>query len=409
MNHSKKSLIPILPLFLVLFIDGMGLGIFFPILNGLIISTDSTFLPKSVSLIQRELYYGIIISVFMFCWFFGAALLGDWSDTIGRKRALIICLLGSFLGYLISAIAVVYSSFWGIIVGRVIAGFTAGSQPIAQAAIVDVSDEDSLADNMGWMLLCVSLGFVCGPLIGGLLSDHALLSLFDFDFPLYFAAAISLLNAIFLWTSFKETFTIKGKLHFRLHHAIMIFISAFTHKTIRQISLIFFVMMLGWSAYFNFSLVYMENLYHLGREGSAFFMGAIGLGFALGFGPCLKFLTARYSLKSITMTGFILSGIIILSIISIPNQVTAWIGAVLVGTTVACSYSTILTIFSKQVDANEQGWVMGVTGAVLALTFGVTALCTGYAARYGVNFPLIFSGVCLVLSGLLMIRFKTKK
>ncbi len=75
----------------------------------------------------------------MICWFFGAAILGDLSDSVGRKKSLMICLIGAFLGYLLSAIAIAFHNFWFLILGRIIAGFTSGSQPIAQAAIVDIS------------------------------------------------------------------------------------------------------------------------------------------------------------------------------------------------------------------------------------------------------------------------------
>ncbi|ATN85195.1 hypothetical protein AYO29_01045 [Coxiella burnetii str. Schperling] len=102
----------------------------------------------------------------MICWFFGAAILGDLSDTVGRKKALLVCLIGSFLGYLLSAFAVGIHSLTFLILGRVIAGFTAGSQPIAQAAIVDVSSEAHKARNIGLILLAISLGLSSGPSLG---------------------------------------------------------------------------------------------------------------------------------------------------------------------------------------------------------------------------------------------------
>ncbi|AML48313.1 hypothetical protein AYM02_02945 [Coxiella burnetii] len=87
------------------------------------------------------------------------------------KKGAVGCLIGSFLGYLLSAFAVGIHSLTFLILGRVIAGFTAGSQPIAQAAIVDVSSEAHKARNIGLILLAISLGFIIGPIIGGVLSD----------------------------------------------------------------------------------------------------------------------------------------------------------------------------------------------------------------------------------------------
>ena len=91
-----------------LLIDGMGLGLVFPIMNGLIFDPQSNFLSgESITPTMHNVIYGAIVSIFMLCWFFGAAVLGDLSDKIGRKKSLLICLMGTFLGYLLSAFAVV--------------------------------------------------------------------------------------------------------------------------------------------------------------------------------------------------------------------------------------------------------------------------------------------------------------
>src|SRR3990167_11242446 len=140
---ESQSLLKAAPLFLVIAIDSMGLGILFPILSAMLISHGSHFLPNSTSDFLRELIYGVTIGIYMIAWFFGSAILGDLSDTMGRKKSLMICLIGATLGYAISAIAIGMHSIVFLIVGRVLAGFTAGSQPIAQAAIVDVSSDEN--------------------------------------------------------------------------------------------------------------------------------------------------------------------------------------------------------------------------------------------------------------------------
>ena len=171
------------PLFLVLFIDSMGLGLVFPILNALVIDPHSNFISYHLDSNARNLLFGFTISIYMFCWFFGAAFLGDLSDQIGRKNALMICLLGACFGYLLSALAVVLNSYLLLLIGRIIAGFTAGSQSIAQAAIVDISLPEHKARNLGLILFFASLGFIVGPMIGGTLSTSSLVSWFNYAMP----------------------------------------------------------------------------------------------------------------------------------------------------------------------------------------------------------------------------------
>ncbi|MBT8506531.1 hypothetical protein B1F79_02900 [Coxiella-like endosymbiont of Rhipicephalus sanguineus] len=134
--------------------------------------------------------------------------------------------MGSFLGYLLSVFSLVIHSLVFLILGRVIAGFTAGSQPIVQAAIVDVSSEEHKARNIGLILLSISLDFIIGPIIGGVLSDSRFVNWFGFSTPLYFSSLISLFNAFLLCCLFKETFKQTGKVRIRFHYAVNIFISA---------------------------------------------------------------------------------------------------------------------------------------------------------------------------------------
>ena len=170
-NFFKKMF----PLLLVLFIDSMGMGLFFPVLSSLIIDPSLHFLHHEYSTESRQFIYGVVLSIYMFAWFFGAALLGDVSDFIGRKKSLLICLLGAALGYFGAGLAVTFKSLTLMIIGRLIAGFTAGSQAIAQAAIVDVSTDITKSRNMSWMIFTLSLGFLVGPIIGGVLSSAKVL------------------------------------------------------------------------------------------------------------------------------------------------------------------------------------------------------------------------------------------
>jgi len=93
------------PLFLVITIDSVGLGILFPTLSAMLIGHHSHFLSLNASNFFREFICGIIIGIYMIAWFFGSAMLGDLSDIIGRKKSLIICLIGAAIGYFISAVA----------------------------------------------------------------------------------------------------------------------------------------------------------------------------------------------------------------------------------------------------------------------------------------------------------------
>ncbi len=404
MTHAKPNnfFLAAAPLFLVLFIDSMGLGLVFPILNTLVFDPHAHFIHANLNETMRNLLFGVTISIYMFCWFFGAAFLGDLSDQIGRKKSLMICLLGAVLGYLFSAFAVLLHSYSLLLVGRIVAGFTAGSQSIAQAAIVDLSEPQHKARNLGLILFFTSLGFVFGPMVGGVLSDAKLTHFFNYAMPFYFASAISLLNAVLLQLLFQETFFHEKKIQLKLHHAIAIFISAFSNKKIRNLSIILLAMIFGWSGFYSFISMYLLKIYHFSSLRNGFFMGVMGIGFGLGTGFFVDVFTKRFSLKNCTIGGCFIVALMTALIITAPYEIYLWVYVVFVGIAMALAYSTILTLFSNQVDADSQGWVMGITGAIMAFAFGINGLLIGLLADVSPDMPLILTIISLILAAILM-------
>lgn len=402
-NSSKHFLINASPLFLVLFIDSMGLGLVFPILNAILFDPSVHFFSGFISNTTLNFLYGLTIGTFMLCWFFGAAFLGDLSDQIGRKKSLMICLSGAAIGYLCSAFAILFSSFYLLILGRIIAGFTAGSQSIAQAAIVDLSSTEHKARNLGFILFFCSLGFAFGPIIGGVLSASSLVPWFNYALPFYFAAAISLLNAILLHLFFRETFLSKHKIKLKFNHAMYIFISAFKHDRIRQLSLIFLIMMFGWSGFYSFISMYLLKIYHFSALKNGFYMGLMGVGFGIGTGFLIEPLTKRFSLKQCTIAGILFASASTIFTIFAPKEIYVWIHVIIVAIAIAVSYSTILTLFSNQVDKEAQGWIMGITGAIMAFAFGINGFALGFLANISPAIPLLISAGWLFVSAILMI------
>lgn len=401
-SNSNHFFLNAAPLFLVLFIDSMGLGLVFPILNSLVFDPNAHFFLSEVSLNTRNILYGLTIGIYMLCWFFGAAFLGDLSDQIGRKKSLMICLIGAVLGYLLTAFAVLFTTYSLLIAGRVIAGFTAGSQAIAQAAIVDISEPEHKARNLGFILFFSSIGFALGPVIGGILSATTLVSWFSFAMPFYFAAGISLLNAILLQLLFHETFMHVHKISFKFYHAIEIFISAFKNEHIRELSVVFLIMMFGWSGFYSFISMYMLEVFHFSALKNGFYLGLMGVGFGIGTGFLIDPLTKRFSLKQCTIVSGLLAAIGMLLTATAPMEIYIWFDVLLISIAMAVTYSTILTIFSNQVDEDAQGWVMGVTGAIMALAFGINGLCLGFLSNFSLQLPIFTSALCMVIAPLLM-------
>ena len=136
LKHNK--FMTLAPLFLVLVIDTMGAGIIFPILSPLFMTPSESILPLATSENMRQFWYGATLSSWAVLMFIGAPFLGDLSDRIGRKKVLVLCLLGDSLGFILSGFGIQKSLLSFIIIGRLVSGFFSGSQSIAQAVIADI-------------------------------------------------------------------------------------------------------------------------------------------------------------------------------------------------------------------------------------------------------------------------------
>ncbi|HEV2614288.1 MAG TPA: MFS transporter [Gammaproteobacteria bacterium] len=397
------------PLFLAIFIDGMGLGLLFPILNSLFIGTHNHFLPGDVSSHTRNLLFGITVSIFMLAWFFGAAYLGDLSDAIGRKKSLVICLFGAFLGYLISAVAVGMHSITFLIIGRVIAGFTAGSQAIAQAAIIDISEPDMKARNIGLILMFASLGFLFGPMCGGFFSSPQIYSGFTYSTPLYFAAFISLVNAFLLIWLFKETFKKRTKIHLKFHRAIEIFISAFQNHKVRYLSFVLFLMLLGWACVYSFISLFLTKVLGYHSTGVNLYMASMAIGFGTGFAFIVNWVTHHFTTKKVIVASLFLCGLISLIISLTTTAWVVWLLVIPIGMSVAVPYSTLLAVFSNQVDENSQGWVMGITNAIGSAAFAIMGFGGALLANWGAFVPILTGSLFFLASSVAMGYSKIKK
>lgn len=400
MQHQPSIFVKAGPLLLVLFIDGMGLGLVIPVLNQLIFDPNSDFLASyHFTPVMHNFIYGLIIGIFMLCWFFGAAILGDLSDQIGRKKSLIICLIGAFLSYVLSAFAVIFHSLALIIIGRVIAGFTAGSQPIAQAAIIDLSTADDKARNIGYILLALSLGFIFGPLLGGILADNHLVSWFSPATPFYFAASISFINIIILKLYFFETFVSRSTtLSINPYQAINIFVSAFKNERVRSLSIIFFVFIFGWSSFYSFISVYLLKVFQFTATQVSLFMAVMGVGFGIGNGFLVNYVASMFTLRESYIYFTVLSALMAFCMVFFNSAILNWLLMAPLACCISTAYACVLTLFSNQVDNKSQGWVMGITGAVMAFVWAVNGVIVGVLAAFNDKLPIYISAASLLIA-----------
>ncbi|MCP1384256.1 TCR/Tet family MFS transporter [Runella salmonicolor] len=183
-------------IFITLLIDITGIGIIVPVIPRLIQELTSE------GLSDAALYGGWLMFVYSVAQFIFSPILGGLSDQYGRRPILLGSLFGFGLDYIFSAFA---SSIGWLFLARVIAGIFGASFSTAGAYIADVSPPEKRAQNFGLIGAAFGLGFILGPMIGGLLGQYGP------RVPFFVSAGLSLLNCIYGYFVLPESLDEKNR------------------------------------------------------------------------------------------------------------------------------------------------------------------------------------------------------
>lgn len=401
MNFTAKF-----ALLFVVFVDLLGQGLVFPILNSLIMETDSGFLPKDTSDAARHLNFGLVIGIFFLSWFFGVMYLSKLSDAIGRKNALLICLSGALVGYVITIVALMTSNLWLLVLGRAITGFTAGNQPIAQAAMIDGSTDAAERDrNMGYIITGVSFGLVLGPVIGAVLSDKTLLgSLATFETPFYGAlilVAIAMILVIFYFDDIrKERIPYK----FRPSDIVTDIWEIAKHPTVMLLMPAYCFFMLSNVTFYVFIDNYLTSAFGYGVVGGSAAMLTIGFALAFSSTFLVKPVQKRVDKRTIIGVTVFIWIFASLAVALSPYAILCFIPIFTFYLFFGVAYPTILGLFSGSVGDADQGWIMGITTAVFTLAGGTMSLIGGSMMSLDIRFPYFFAAAMAVLAFVAVMR-----
>jgi DHA1 family tetracycline resistance protein-like MFS transporter len=167
-------------LMMTAFLNTMGVGIFLPVLAFIV----QEYLRDQNTL---AIAVGWLASVYAICQFIAAPGLGALSDRYGRRPILLICLLGSALGYALFGLG---GALWVLFLARIIDGVTGGNFSILSAYIADITAPEERGKYFGLFGAVAGAGFIVGPALGGFVSR------FGNNVPAYLAAGITLASLI---------------------------------------------------------------------------------------------------------------------------------------------------------------------------------------------------------------------
>jgi multidrug resistance protein len=380
-------------IFLTLFIDMVGFGIVIPVLP---LYAEGSRIGATPG--QLAWVVGIYSLLQLVC----SPLFGKWSDRVGRKPVLVVSILGTAVGFIILGSA---TTVWMLMLGRIIDGASGGNISTAMACIADVTTKENRSRNMGLVGAAFGLGFVIGPALGGVLSQHISLAA-----PFYFAAALALLNALLVFLRLPETLTAESRARARERATIGEVFSAGRGPMITAILASQLTAITGFSIMTALFALYCEKRFHYNAAQVGYLLAFVGILGALIQGGLLRRLLRRPIEKQLAVTGAALLAVSLGSLPFIPGGALGWLLVACAGISFGNSFitPTLNGLASRSADAHCQGRLLGLMqsagslGRFLGPMIGFALVTHDTAANYA-RTSFFASGTILLLTMLLVL------
>jgi DHA1 family tetracycline resistance protein-like MFS transporter len=373
-------------IFITILIDIIGLGIIIPVIPTLINELTGG------NLSEASIYGGWLLFTYAFMQFLCSPILGGLSDQYGRRPILLISLLGLGIDYLFLAVAP--TIFW-LFVGRIIAGIGGSSITTASAYIADISKPEQRAQNFGLLGAAFGLGFIIGPVIGGIMGEYGT------RIPFYVAAGIALLNVLYGYFILPESLQPENRRPFTWKRANPVGTLSELKKypiIMGLVTCLVLVYIAAHAIQSNWAYFTMER-FDWGEAEVGYSLGFVGLMIALVQGVLIRPIVKKVGEVNTVYIGlsFNTLGFLLFIFASESWMVYAFIVPYAFGGLAGPSLQGIMT---SQVPLNAQGELQGGLTSLMSITSIIgPPLMTGIFAYYtNPSNPVYFAGAAFVLA-----------
>jgi len=371
---SKKSA-TLLPYFFAIVVDILGYGLVYPLVAAIFAGEHTAFWGPWISKDLHNFYLGIIFALYPLCMFFGASFMSDIADIIGRKKVLVCTMLLLAISFWIMGAGVEMASFSLFLLGRGLSGIAAGSQPVAQTSISEMSNVAVKARNMTTLAAAQATGLILGPLVGGFFSDGNISPSFTYSLPFFIAAGLALLSALWmLMASNTSSYRVVREKKIHILRPIYMFLDAFRFRGVRMLSLSFLLLQIAFGTYFQLISIFLKDSFQYTSWEIGLFYAFIGVCFPIGL-LFVRILHTQISIAAMTLWGLIAftASLIVASFTF--SHVLVWIAGFLFAVTDMIAYVGMVSCFAHAVERRRQTWAMGVFGSLIAVGFIISGLC----------------------------------
>ena len=337
---------------LTVLIDMIAIGLIIPVLPILVGSFTSS---KS----SQAFWYGAVAFAFGIANFFGSPILGALSDRYGRRPVLLLGFCGLGLNFFATALS---TALWMLIAVRLVGGAMQANQAVANAYVADITAPEDRAKRFGMLGAMFGLGFIIGPVMGGLLGD------INLHLPFFVAGTLTMVNLAYGYFVLPESLQPENRHPFDWRKANPV--TALRGLTqLKQVGplvgviactgLAQFVLYTSWVLFttFKFGWGPLQNGWSLAAVGIT---SALVQGFLLG--PLLK----RFSARRLAVLGLISSS---LAYAAWGMATAGWMMYAIIFLNLfgATASAAMQSIISTAADARSQGKTLGAVSSLNSL------------------------------------------
>ena len=390
MSTNRKAAIGFI--FVTLLIDVTGFGVIIPVMPKLIEDLLGT---HDVS--KASQYGGWLTFAYAFMQFLCAPILGNLSDKYGRRPVLLFSLFGFGIDYIFLSFA---PSIWWLFVGRIIAGITGASFTTASAYIADISTPENRAQNFGMVGAAFGLGFILGPMIGGLLGE------FGARIPFFVAAGLALANWLYGYFVLPESLDKEHRRQFEWRRAnplgSLMQLKKYPAVGELVVSLVL-VYIAAHAVQSNWSFFNIEK-FHWTPKMIGISLGLVGLLVGGVQGGLVRVINPKIGNEKSVYFGLALYALGLLLFAFATESWMMFVFLIPYCLGGICG-PALQAIISGHVPANEQGELQGALTSLMSVTsiIGPLVMTGSFAYFTGPNKPFYFPGISFLIGAVCML------
>jgi DHA1 family tetracycline resistance protein-like MFS transporter len=384
-KENKSAMVFIM---ITLLIDFTGFGIIIPVLPRLI----QEFTGGSVSVAAD--YGGYLMVAFALAQFIFSPIMGGLSDKYGRRPILLFSLFGLGIDYIFLSFAP--SIFW-LFIGRIIAGITGASFSTAMAYIADVSTPEKKTQNFGLVGAAFGVGFILGPVIGGLASNWGL------RVPFMISAGLALINWLYGYFILPESLSKDKRRNFSWKRANPIgsFLNASKYPAILGLLVTLLLLYIAsHSVQSNWSYYVIEK-FNWDSTMIGYSLGVVGLMIGIVQGGLIRVVVPKIGNKNAIYLGLILY---IIGFICFAFAINGLMMMVFIipYCLAGIGNPAMQSIISNQVPENAQGEIQGIMTGLQSLAAIIGPFLASHIFVYFIEkgTPIYFPGAPFILSAI---------